>query len=65
MPEACNFIIKETVVQFFSSEFCEIFKNVFFQRTPAVAASVSFHRFYKYQYVTETGVELFTNKLDQ
>ena len=31
---------KETLVQVFSYEFCEIFKNTFFHRTPSVAASV-------------------------
>ena len=31
---ACNFIKKETLVQVFSCEFCEIFKNTFFYRTP-------------------------------
>ena len=30
MPEACNFIKKETLAQVFSREFCEIFKNIFF-----------------------------------
>ena len=29
-PEACNFIKKEALVQVFSCEFCEIFKNIFF-----------------------------------
>ena len=36
---ACNFIKKESLAQVFSSEFCEIFKNIFFYRTPHVAAS--------------------------
>ena len=36
---ACNVIIKETLAQAFSCEFCEIFKNTFFYRTPPVAAS--------------------------
>ena len=36
---ACNFIKKETLVQVFSCEFCEISKNTFFYRTPLVAAS--------------------------
>ena len=31
---------KETLVQVFSCEFCEISKNTFFHRTPLVAASV-------------------------
>ena len=34
-----NYIEKETLVQVFSSDFCEIFKNIFFYRTPPVAAS--------------------------
>ena len=33
---ACNFIKKETLAQVFSSEFCEISKNIFFYRTPLV-----------------------------
>ena len=40
LPEACNFIIKETLTQAFPCEFCEISKNNFFYRTPLVAASV-------------------------
>ena len=43
-PEACNFIIKETLAQVFSSEFCEISKNTFYYRTPLVAASVTSER---------------------
>ena len=39
--KGCNFIKKETLVQLFSCEFCEIFKNTFFYRTPLVAASNS------------------------
>ena len=31
---------KETLAQVFSCEFCEIFKDTFFWRTPPVAASV-------------------------
>ena len=34
-----NFITNETLAQLFSCEFCEISKNTFFYRTPAVAAS--------------------------
>ena len=30
-PQACNFIKKETLVQVFSCEFCEISKNTFFR----------------------------------
>ena len=35
----CNFIQKETLVQVFSSKFCEISKNTFSYRTPPVASS--------------------------
>ena len=38
-PKACNFIKKETLTQVFSCEFCEIYKNTFYYRTPLVAAS--------------------------
>ena len=38
-PEACNFIKKETLVQVFSCEFCEISRNTFSYRTPPVAPS--------------------------
>ena len=38
--EASNFIKKETLVQVFSCEICEISKNTSFYRTPLVAASV-------------------------
>ena len=34
-----NFIQEGTLAQVFSSEFCKIFKNTFFYRTPLVAAS--------------------------
>ena len=34
------FLIKLTMAQVFSYEFCEILKNTFFYRTPPVAASV-------------------------
>ena len=40
--QACDFIKKETLAQVFSCEFCEIFKNTFFHRTPSVAASATF-----------------------
>ena len=39
IPEACNFIKKETLAQVLSCEFCEIYKNTFYYRTPLVAAS--------------------------
>ena len=38
-PVACNFIKKETLAQVFSCEFCEIYNNTFYYRTPLVAAS--------------------------
>ena len=34
-------LLKETLAQAFSYEFCEIFKNTFFHETPLVAASVA------------------------
>ena len=37
---AYNFIKKETLTHFFSCEFCKIFKNTVFLRTPLVTASV-------------------------
>ena len=37
---AWNFVKKETLAQEFSCEFCEIFKNTYFYRTPWVATSV-------------------------
>ena len=36
---ACNFLKKETLAQVSSCEFCKIFKNTFYYRTPLVAAS--------------------------
>ena len=38
--EASNFFRKETLIQIFLCEFCEIFKNTYFYETPLVAASV-------------------------
>ena len=38
-PQSCNFIKKETLAQVFSCEFWEIFKNIFYCRTPPVTAS--------------------------
>ena len=38
--EVYSFIQKETLAQVFSCKFCEIFKNIFFKKTPLVAASV-------------------------
>ena len=37
--QACNFIKKQTLAQVFSCEFCKIFKNTNFYRTPLVGAS--------------------------
>ena len=42
-PKACNFIEKETLVQVFTFEFWEIFKNTFFNRTPRVAALIMYN----------------------
>ena len=36
---ACNFIKKEALAQVLSCELNEIFKKIFFRRTPLVAAS--------------------------
>ena len=38
---ASNFVKKETLAQVFFCEFCEIFQNIVFDRTPPVAASES------------------------
>ena len=40
VPEACNFIKKETLAEVFSCEFCEISKNTFFTEHLWVTASV-------------------------
>ena len=39
VPQACNFIKKETMAQVFSCKFCESFKNAYFYRKPLVAVS--------------------------
>ena len=41
-PDVCNFIKKETPVEMFSSEFCEIFKNIFFTEHLWTTASILF-----------------------
>ena len=41
LPQAYSFIEKETVVQVFSCEFCEISKNTFFTKHLWVTATVS------------------------
>ena len=41
-PEVCNFIKKETLVEVFPCEFCEISKNTPSYRTPPVTASGSY-----------------------
>ena len=41
LPQASNFIKKETLAQVFSCKCWEISKNTFFYRTPPVAASES------------------------
>ena len=40
----------KTLPQVFSSEFCKIFKNTFFYRTPPVAASDSLFNIFKIAY---------------
>ena len=40
VPQACNFIKKETLAQVFSCEFCEIFKNTIFTEHLRTTASV-------------------------
>ena len=40
--QVCNFIKKETLAQVFSCEFCEIFKNTYFEEHLQTAASNSF-----------------------
>ena len=40
--QACNFIKKETLARVFSSEHCEISKNIFSFGTPLATASVFF-----------------------
>ena len=39
LPEACNFIKKETLAQLLFCEFCKIFKNTFFTEHLRVIAS--------------------------
>ena len=41
--QACNFIKKETLARVFSSEPCEISKNIFSSGIPLATASVFFH----------------------
>ena len=40
-PWVCNFIIKETLVQVLSCEFCETFKNIFFTEHLRTTASMT------------------------
>ena len=40
MPQPASLLKKETLAQVFSCEFCEIYKNAFSYRTPALAASI-------------------------
>ena len=50
----CNFIEKKTPIQMFPCEFCEIFKNIFFNRTSPVAASVCTNKYinnHEYRYI--------------
>ena len=48
MPEACNFIKKETLAQSFSCKFCEIFKNIFFaEHLRATTSKDTFEKIWK------------------
>ena len=53
---------KETLTQLFSCEFCNIFKNTFFYRTPTVAASCKTRT--KSQKLAKFQFQLFLNALD-
>ena len=71
----CNFIKKETLAQMFSCEFCEIFKNTYFCRTPLVAASrnsrnvslsnflISVLKHFENNYIPEEIFERYTKQL--
>ena len=65
---ACNFIKKETLAQVFFCEFCEISKNIFFYRTPLVAAflpSSTYNNYIHRYFLQEVQCSLtfFTNHL--
>ena len=62
VPEACNFIKKETLTQVFSCEFWEISKNTFFYKTPSVAASVQYEQFLCIMLASFLGVLITTLK---
>ena len=48
LPQAWNFMKKETPTHVFSCEFCEIFKNTFFSGTlPVAASAVTYYFFYR------------------
>ena len=38
-----NLLKKETLAQAFSCEYCEVYKSIFFHRTPLAAASVKYN----------------------
>ena len=60
----CDFFKKETLAQVFSCEFCEISKNIFFYRTPLVAASETLLQFYSMsQNILNFSRERFINTL--
>ena len=44
--QPCNFIKKKTPTQLFSSEYCEILKNPYFEEHLRMAPSVIRHKFY-------------------
>ena len=48
--QACNFIKKETPVPVFSCEYCEIFKNTYFEEHLGTAPSVVSRDYYQTKY---------------
>ena len=54
--KASNFNKKETLARVFPCEFCEIFKNAFFYRTPLVAASDYYLCIFDLNFYFEDGV---------
>ena len=63
-PKACSFIKEETLAQVFSGEICEISKNIFFHRTPLVAASLLGHRVVLWNFY-EYILRIFKNRLNE
>ena len=55
--QAC-YLIKKTLAQVFSCEFCEILRTLYFYRTPPVAACYSPKLPYNYLIILGSGVDL-------